>query len=93
MFHIEAKIPRGFNPAVTKWGTFKDTQFRQVLSVKIGARVMLIYNIGTIDGLVNGQLGSVVGIEQNKNGEVQFIIVSFDDKEIGKKHRQHSQTK
>ena len=54
---------------------------------------MLIHNINVIDGLVNGELGHVVGIDEYKNGEVQYIIVAFDDRECGKQHRQHSQTK
>ena len=54
---------------------------------------MVTYNAFDIDGLVNGELGHVVGIDEYKNGEVQYIIVAFDDRECGKQHRQHSQTK
>ena len=48
---------------------------------------MMIYNIDTLDGLVNGSLGNVVGIE-DRDKVVQFIIIDFDDKECGARQRQ-----
>ena len=44
---------------------------------------MLIFNICIPDLLVNGSLGTVVGIEFTKNGEVEAIIVAFDDPNVG----------
>ena len=48
---------------------------------------MVIYNIDTVDGLVNGSLGNIVGIE-DKNGEVKYITIEFDDQESGARQRQ-----
>ena len=48
---------------------------------------MMIYNVNTLDGLVNGSLGNVVGIEY-KDESVEFIIVSFDDQGSGVKQRE-----
>ena len=48
---------------------------------------MVIFNIDTIDGLVNGSLGNIVGIE-DKNGEVKYITIQFDDEESGARQRQ-----
>ena len=48
---------------------------------------MLTTNLDVCDGLVNGSLGTVVGFEYNKEGRIQYIMVSFDDKEDGKRRR------
>ena len=87
LLEIEANYPPKFKPKPTKNGTIaKKSQFRHILTIKDGARVMMIYNIDTIDGLVNGSLGNIVGIEE-KNGEVQYIIAKFDDGESGDRQR------
>ena len=88
---IRANIPPGFKPKYTKHGTFEKTQFKEILSLKKGARVMLISNIDVLDGLVNGSLGHIVAIEE-KNGIVEYIIIAFDDKESGVRQRQYSQS-
>ena len=87
LVEIPAKIPPGFKPATTEHGTIGKSQFQKNLKIKIGARVMMIFNIDTIDGMVNGELGHIIGIEQ-REGHVEYIIVEFDDKECGSRQRQ-----
>ena len=41
-----------------------------------------------MDDLVNGQCGTVVGIEKDGNGNVQYIIVQFDDPSCGQMQRE-----
>ena len=48
------------------------------LSVKLGSRVMLIYNISVLDGLVNGAMGELIGVEEEKDARVDKLIVKFD---------------
>jgi hypothetical protein len=56
---------------------------RDVLTVAIGARIMLVKNIDVCDGLVNGVQGTVVDIETNSKSEPSAILVDFDDKSVG----------
>ena len=79
-------IPKGSNfcpPIDENKGTIGSSNFSEIVQVKIGARVMLVYNIDIPDLLVNGALGTVVGLEFDKKGEVECIIVSFDRPETG----------
>ena len=52
------------------------------LTIKVGAKVMLTYNVDTTDKLINGQIGTIVYIEtQNEN--IKTIYVKFDKPNIG----------
>ena len=88
-------LPKG-RKSVTKSnkGTIADTEFLEVLNIKVGARCMIIDNMDITDDLVNGQCGTVVGIERNNKGEVFCIFVNFDDESCGQwqreKHKQLS---
>ena len=66
-------FPKGYKPTITSHGTVDDTNLSQVLNLKNGARVMLVLNVNTIDSLVNGSLGTVVGYEwrNDKDGNPQ----------------------
>ena len=79
-------IPKGSNftpPIDKKKGTVGNSNFSEILQLKLGARVMLVYNIDIPDLLVNGALGTLVGLEFDKKGNVECIIVSFDKPETG----------
>ena len=41
-----SKTQTNFKPPIDKVGRIGDTQFQYILSLKVGSRVMLIYNIG-----------------------------------------------
>ena len=77
---------KDYKPQISSDGTtIKDAPFLYKLKLKIGARVMITYNINTSDGIVNGSLGTVRGFDrQAKDNSVRDILVMFDDKESGK---------
>ena len=56
------------------------------VELRIGARVMLIYNVNTTDGLTNGAVGVVNAIEKKDNGK-DLVIVEFDEPDAGEEER------
>lgn len=51
----------------------KQCKYGKVVNLKVGSRVMLLYNMDIDDGLVNGSCGYVTGFEDNA------VIVKFDN--------------
>ena len=83
-------MPKGCSPFINKHGIVGSTQFLQELKLKIGARCMLVFNINTIDELVNGATGTVLGFERAKRfvkSEQDCIIVKFDSDKCGELQR------
>ena len=89
---IKAKV-RGHTYKINpETDNIDNTNFKNKLKVKIGARVCLNFNINTVDELVNGSSGKIVDIVKNKRGLVEAIIIKCDQltsgKEQRKKHKQ-----
>ena len=63
------------------------TGFIDSIPIKIGARVMLIHNVDTIDGMTNGQLGSVVDVVKTTQGKVDKLVMKPQDSTIGKRNK------
>ena len=85
-------IPKGsnFEPSVNDWGIVGDSNFSATLKLKLGARVMMIFNVCINDLLVNGALGTIVGFEFTASGDVEAIVVVFDNEEAGQMQRKSS---
>ena len=81
--------PRGYSFSTQKHGTIDGTQFLDSLELKVGARICIVFNVNTIDGLVNGALGTVLAFEKNKHQKIEAIIVKFDEESAGEQQRQN----
>ncbi|HIC31856.1 MAG TPA: hypothetical protein EYO76_08045, partial [Flavobacteriaceae bacterium] len=80
-------FPENIKARINPDGSVADTLFLDVLKLKIGARVMMIYNVDTSDGLTNGALGMVAGYHRDKTGRIRFIMVKFDKDTAGEEMR------
>ena len=81
-------LPKGCKSTIKfNKGTIGDTDFKETLRFKIGAKVMLTYNLDLMDDLYNGAIGKVIGVERNRNGQIYCIVVKFDEESVGVQHR------
>jgi hypothetical protein len=88
LYTIEAiHLPKNRIVKVTAGGTIEETGFLDKLEVKEGARIMLIYNVNTSDGLTNGAQGTVAKILWD-GSKVRYILIKFDNKKVGRVQRQ-----
>ena len=89
MNEIEAgkAYPKGRKPLVKRDGRLEDLNVLNVLKIKIGCRVVMVFNVDVIDDLVNGSTGTVIGFEYNKKKNVECIIVKFDKDSMGVQQR------
>lgn len=54
----------------------------EILTLKVGAQVMLVKNKSVINGLVNGSRGIVVGFEDEEKSGASYPMVKFLDGEV-----------
>ena len=64
-----------------------NTGFIDSIPIKIGARIMLIHNVDTLDGMTNGQLGSIVDVVRTTKGMVDKLVMKPQDSTIGKRNQ------
>ena len=77
----------GYKPQINEWGLIDQTNFSMHLELKVGARVMIVWNVNIADKLVNGTFGTVIDILFKDTGEVETIIVAVDNPEAGLEQR------
>ena len=79
---------RNFKPSISKTGTINNTPFQSKLVLKVGAKVMLTYNVNTADGLVNGSRGEVLGVLRNESGDITKLVIKFENPTHGQMRRE-----
>ena len=77
---------RHYKPLISTNGFVGSTQFKNVLKLKVGARIMITNNIDVHDGLTNGAIGEVLGFRKN-NDRVKEVIVKLNNPKAGRKRR------
>ncbi|XP_078621306.1 uncharacterized protein LOC144887780 [Branchiostoma floridae x Branchiostoma japonicum] len=95
-FHIQAiDTKKDIYTGLVDVGSYKtsnDRGLKETVSLAVGARVMVTVNIDVSDGLVNGALGKVVGIDNTQN-DVHTVLVTFDSDRVGRQAMADSQYK
>ena len=76
-----------FKPRIDPSGAISGTPLQKTLKMKVGAKVMLTYNIDTCDCLTNGAFGEVVGFKFNREGDLTQVYVHFYNADCGKERR------
>jgi len=77
-------MDKNYTPPIGPHGRIANSPFMDELKLKIGARIMLVYNIDTSDCLTNGTRGTVHSWNMNESGKVMVIFVDFDNEDAGK---------
>ena len=76
-------------PLLDNSGAVRNNPLQQILKLKIGAHVMLTYNVDTCDSLTNGTFGEVKGFDFDHNNCVSRVYVCFDNELSGKEWRKN----
>ena len=85
----KTQTQKTISPRTEASGAIRNTPLQKILKMKIGARIMLTYNIDTCDCLTNGTFGEIIGIEFDKMNNLTRVIVSFDGEASGKERRKN----
>ena len=80
---------KNFKPRTDASGAISGTTLQKILKLKVGAKVVLTFNLDTCDCLTNGAFGEVVGFKFNKDGSIIQIYVHFFDEDCGKETRKN----
>ena len=78
---------KNFEPSINNAGNILNTPFQKELRLKIGARVMITYNVDTCDGLNNGAIGELIDFLRDAKGEVCTMIIKFEHEWAGREMR------
>ena len=79
---------KNFRP-ILDHGKVRNTPLYNILRLKIGAKVMLTYNVDVCDSLANGSKGEIIDfvIVKGNPDKIQSIIVEFQDEKAGAERR------
>ena len=86
-FQALKRYPKGRKPFIKPDGRIEDLNVLDVLTLKIGARVVMVFNVNTLDDLLNGSTGTVVGFDFDNKSNQECVIVKFDKECMGQKQR------
>ena len=77
-----------FKPKISKKdGNVGDTSLIDELILKLGAQVMIIHNIDTLDQLTNGQIGVLVDFIKTEDKKIEILIIKLKDQSAGSQNK------
>ena len=77
-----------FKPNIDKKdGGVGKTALQNEILVRIGAKVMIVHNIDTVDMLTNGQRGELVAVLDSNDGKPDKLVIKLVDKKAGKENQ------
>ena len=82
---VRHKTLKNFKPFIEpSTGCIRNTNLLNIFQFKINCKIFLCYNLNTNDSLVNGSLGSVVGVKEDASGNLLEIHVNFWNEVMGR---------
>ena len=77
-----------FKPKISKKdGNVGDTSLIDELILKIGAQVMIVHNIDTLDQLTNGQIGVLIDFIQTEEKKIEILVIKLKDQSAGSQNK------
>ena len=77
-----------FKPNIDKKdGGVGKTALQNEILVRIGAKIMIVHNIDTVDMLTNGQRGELVAVLDSKDGKPDKLVIKLVDRRAGKENQ------
>ena len=64
-------------------GNIRNTPLQHKLCMKKSAKVMLTFNLDTVDNLTNGAFGEILDFKYEKDGSLRTVIVKFYNTKAG----------
>ena len=86
---INRSQAKNLNSLTDSTGAIRNTPLQKIIKLKIGAKVVLTFNVDTCDSLTNGSFGEVIGVDVDKTGEISAVIVHFYDEKCGHEKRKN----
>ena len=84
---LAALYPKDRKPFIKPDGRLEDLKVLDLLKVEIRVRVVMVFNVNTMDNLVNGSTGTVIAFDYDKKTKQECIIVKFDKESMGRERR------
>ena len=78
-----------FKPKISKKdGNVGDTSLIDELMLKVGAQVMIVHNIDTLDQLTNGQIGLLIDfIRTTEDKKIEVLVIKLRDESAGSQNK------
>ena len=79
---------KNFKPRISqKDGAVGTTSMQEELILKIGAKVMIVHNIDTMDMICNGQVGELIDTVRTTQDVVDILVIKLVDDKAGNNNR------